>query len=90
MVTLLLSLFTLVNVIPLLLNQVNIGYIKKSRKGLIFYKTEIGTSAMKKYYEVKYSKILKTYVNEIANLHNDDVLLQQMPLRNKVSRFKKL
>jgi len=45
---------------------------------------------MKKYYEVEHSNILKTYVNEIANLHNDDVLLKQMRLRNEVPRFKKL
>lgn len=50
----------------------------------------MGTLAMKNYYEVEHSNILKTYVSEIANLHNDDVLLKQMPLRNKVPRFKKL
>jgi hypothetical protein len=36
------------------------------RKGLIFYKTKNGTSAMKKHCEVEHSSILKMYVHDIV------------------------
>jgi hypothetical protein len=43
-----------------------LGSKTQSRKWLIFYKIENGTSTMNKHYEVEHSNILKMYVNEIA------------------------
>jgi hypothetical protein len=39
----------------------------QGRKGLISYKTENGSSTMKKHCETKYSNILKMYLNEIIH-----------------------
>jgi len=52
---------------------------------LIYYKTKNGTLAMKKHYE--HSNIFKCM---LVRLYDDDILLKQMPLRNKAPRFKKL
>jgi hypothetical protein len=43
-----------------------LGLKTRGSKGLIFYKTENGTSTMKKHYEGEHFNIWKVYVNEIS------------------------
>jgi hypothetical protein len=42
---------------------------------------------MKKHYEVEHSNIFKC---TLVILYDDDILLKQMPLRNKAPRFENL
>jgi hypothetical protein len=43
-----------------------LGLKTQGRKGLISYKTENGTSTMKKHCETKHSNILNIYISEIV------------------------
>ncbi len=51
---------------PIALGAHVLGSKIQGRKGLILYKTENGTSAMKNHYEGEHSNIWKVYVNEIT------------------------
>lgn len=51
---------------PIALGAHVLGSKIRSRKGLILYKTENGTSTMKNHCEGDHSNIWKVYVNEIT------------------------
>jgi hypothetical protein len=69
------------------LNAHVLGSKNQGRKGLISYKTENGSSTMKKIVKLKIITFKKCM---LMRLYNNNVLLKQMPMRNKAPRFEKL